>query len=64
MVFRTLEHKVFEQMREAGLALWLVLRANAVPHAHKNGGSRVIGVDQNRQPVIEFEHLIRNIDLR
>ena len=62
-VFRTIEHQMLEQMREAGLALGLVLRPDVIPHRHRDDRRLVVLVDDHRQPVLELEHLVGDVDL-
>ena len=46
-----LEHHVLEQVREAGLARDLVLRADVVPEVHGDHGREVVLGDDQAQPV-------------
>ena len=55
---------MLEQMRETGLALWLVLGPDAVPDRHRHHRGRAILVHQDGQPVRQLEHVIGNIDAR
>ena len=63
-VRRPLEHQVLEQVGEAGLAVWLVGRPHAIPHADEHRWHRVVAVHENREAIVQPEHLVRNIDLR
>jgi hypothetical protein len=61
MVLRAVEEEVLEQVREAGLARPLVARADRIVEVHPHDGHRVVGVDQQCEPVVEDELLIRNL---
>src|SRR3546814_20443581 len=53
---------MFEQVREAGLALRLLLRADIVPHRHRDDRRLAIGVNDDAQTVGKRELLIGDID--
>jgi hypothetical protein len=59
-VLRAIEHQMLEQMGEAGLAAGLVLGADIVPGADRDHRRLTVLVDDNRQAVLELEHLIGN----
>ncbi len=61
-VFRTGEHQVFEQMREAGLAGRFVGRTDVVPDAHRDHGCLVVLVHDGGQAVGQGEAGERNVD--
>ena len=48
-----LEHQVFEQVREARATRHLVLRADVVPHVHRDNRHAVIFVDDDVEAVGE-----------
>ena len=60
-VFRSVEHQMLEQMREAGRTLRLVLRPDVIPDAHRDDRRLAIGVDDHAQPVLQRELLIRDV---
>ena len=62
VVFGAVEHQVFEQMGEARATLRLVLRADLVPDADADYGRLAILMDDDRQPVVEFESLEGQVD--
>ncbi len=47
-------------MGEAGLALWLVLRPDIVPHADPDHRRLVILMDDDRQAIVERKRLMRD----
>ncbi len=55
------EHDVFEQVREAGLPLRLILGAHIVPGSDGDDRRLAILVDQNSEPIVERELLVRNL---
>ena len=55
VILRTLEHQVLEQMREAGLALGLVGRADVIPDAHRHHGRLVVFMHHHGQAVGQHE---------
>ena len=61
-VFRTVEHQVFEQVGETGLALGFVLGADIVPDRDRNQRGLAIGVDHGGQAVGEREDIVRDAD--
>jgi hypothetical protein len=56
------EHDVFEEVREAGLTLRLILGADIVPSSNRNDRRLAILMHEHGQAVIERETLIRNLD--
>src|SRR5215217_112818 len=54
---------MFEQMREAGLAIGLVLRTDVVPDGHRSDRRLVILVDDHRKAVLELKQRVRDGDL-
>src|SRR5204862_2452461 len=52
-VARSLEHHVLEQVRESGLALDLVLRADVVPEVDRHDRSEPIDRDDQAEPIGE-----------
>ena len=62
-VLAAVEHQMFEQVREAGLAFGFVLRSDIVPHRDGHDGSLAVGVDDDVEPVVERELLERDVDL-
>src|SRR5262249_14310720 len=61
-VFRSLEHHVFEQVREAGATLALIARADLVANGDRVYGRVMILSDDHAEAVIERR--IRELDLR
>ena len=59
-ILRSVEHQMFEQMRETGLSLGLVLGTDIIPHRHADNRCLAIGVHQNLQAVVQGEFVIRN----
>ena len=57
-VLRALEHHVLEEMREAGAARLLVLRADVIPELQVHDRRRVIFGEDHRQPVRQRECLV------
>ena len=53
VVLGALEHQVLEEMREAGAARRLVLRADVIPEVHRHDRAGVILVDEHVEPVGE-----------
>ena len=62
-VFRPVEHQMFEEMREPGLALGFVLGADIVPDRDRHDGRLAIGMDDHAQPVGQRELLMRDLHL-
>ncbi len=60
VVFRALEHQVFEQMRESALAGRLVFRADVVPDVDRDDRRLAVRVDDDGQAVVELEFLVRD----
>src|ERR1035441_6796912 len=56
------EHEVLEEVREAGLAGLLVLRADVVPDADGHDGGLVVFVDDDREAVVEDEFFVWDVD--
>ena len=54
---------MLEEVRKPCFAVGLVGRAYSVPHAHEYGRHGVIGVHEDREPVVEAKHLVRDIHL-
>ena len=52
-MLRSLEHQVLEQMREAGVARPLVLRADVIPEVHGDDRARVVLVEEDVESVGE-----------
>ena len=63
-VLGAVEHQMFEQMREAGLARGLVLRADVVPHRHADQRRLAVFMDDDGEPVVERELLERQFNFR
>ena len=59
-ILGAVEHQMLEQMREAGLALGLVLGPDIVPGADRDHRRLVVLVDDHRQPVGQAEHGVRD----
>ena len=60
-VLGAVEHQVFEQVREAGLARGLVLGADIVPHRNPDQRRLAVFVDDHGQAVVEREFIERQI---
>src|SRR3546814_17721049 len=58
----TVEHQVFEQVREAAAPCRLVLAAHAVPDVDRHDRRLVVLVHDHRQPVGQGELLVRDLD--
>jgi hypothetical protein len=52
-VFRTLEHEVFEQMRQSAAPDHLVLRSDVVPDVHRNDRQVMVLMDDHLEAVAE-----------
>jgi hypothetical protein len=63
VVFRPVEHQVFEQVGEARAAGRFVGRTDAIPDGDGNDRRLAVLVDNDRQAVLELEALVRNVDL-
>jgi hypothetical protein len=50
------EHKMLEQVREAGATRFLTRRSDVVPDIDGDGGHAVVFVQDHREPVLELEH--------
>ena len=61
-VFGAVEHQMLEQMREAGPAGRLVLRADIVPDGDRDDRRLAVLVDDDAQAVVEGEGLVRDVD--
>ena len=61
-ILRPVEHQMFEEMCEPGLALRLMLRADAVPDRNGHNGRLAIRVHDDAQAVRQRELLVRNVD--
>ena len=64
IVFRPVEHDVFEQVREAGLPVRLVAGTDVIPDADSYDRRFVVFVDHHGQAVIQGEFLERDIHVR
>ena len=62
-IFRSIEHQMLEQMGKARLARRFVARSDMIPDRHRHHRRLAIGMDDDTQPVLQPELLIRNIDL-
>ena len=60
-VLAAVEHQVLEEVREAGLAGLLVLRAHVVPDVHRHDRRLVVLVHDQRQAVAEHELLVGDV---
>ena len=60
-IFRSVEHDVFEQMRIAGLALGLVLRADIIPDRNRHDGRLAVLVNDDGQAIGQRELLIGDV---
>src|SRR3546814_4723876 len=58
----TVEHQVFEQVREAAAPCRLVLAAHAVPDVDRHDRRLVVLVHDHRQAVGQGELLVRDLD--
>ncbi len=63
VVLAPVEHQVLEEVGEPRPAGLLVLRADVVPDVEGDDGRLVVLVDDQGQPVVEDEFLIRDVDL-
>ncbi len=54
MLGGALEHEMFEEMRDAGLARGIVGRSVAVPHHMRDDGRAMVGNDDHRHAVAEL----------
>src|SRR5690606_4669915 len=61
---RAVEHQMLEQVRESGLALRLVFRADVVPDADGHDRRLPILVNDDAQTVVQREPLVSQIQLR
>jgi len=61
-VLAAVEHDMLEQMGVAGLALWLMLRTDAVPDRHCDDWRLAVLMHQHGQAVVERELLMWNVD--
>ena len=61
MVFRTLEHQVFEQVREARLALRFVLRTHVVPDVHRDNRRLAVRMHDHAQAIGQGELLVGDV---
>ena len=61
MVLRAVEHQVFEQMGEPGLAGHLVLGAHVVPEVGGDDGRLVVFVNDDTQSVVEHELAVGDV---
>ena len=62
-IFRAVEHQMFEQMRETGLAPGLVLRPDIIPGADRDHRRLAILVDDDGEAIVELERRMRNHNL-
>jgi hypothetical protein len=62
-VLRAVEHQVLEEVGEAGAAGGLVLGAHVVPDVHRHDRGLVVLVDDHRQPVLQHELLVGDVEL-
>ena len=62
-VLATVEHEMFVEVREAGLARRLVLRADIVPGRDRDDRRLMVFVDDDGEAVGEAEHGVGNGDL-
>ena len=62
-VLSAVEHQVFEQVGEAGLAGFLVLRADVVPDVDGNDRRLVVFMHDQPQPVGQRVFGVRNLDV-
>ena len=62
-VLAAAKHQVFEEMRESGFAGPFVFRADVIPEIHRDYGSFVVFVDDERQPIIEREFFERDVNV-
>lgn len=63
VMFRPVEHQVFEQVGETGLAFRFVGRTHAIPDRHGDDRRLAVLVDNDGEPVFELEALVRNVDV-
>ena len=62
-ILRAVEHQMLEEMREARLARWLVLRADIVPDRERDHRRLAVGVDDDPEAIVERETVVRNVNL-
>jgi hypothetical protein len=62
VVFRTLEHQVLEQVREARPARRLVLGADVIPQVDRDDGRLAVGVNDDAQAVGQGELLVGDVN--
>ena len=60
-VLGPVEHQVLEQVREPAPPVRLVFRPDVVPHVDGHDGRLVVLVDDEREPVVERERLVRDV---
>ena len=63
VVLAAVEHQVLEQVRETGLAGVFVSRTDVIPERDGDDGRLAVFVDDDSQPVVEVELLVRDIDV-
>ena len=51
--WRPLEHHVFEKMRQAALAVFLIARTDAIPHLESHGRALVVFEQEHFEAVVE-----------
>jgi hypothetical protein len=56
------QHYVFEQVRESGLAMRLILRADIVPRGDGDDRRFAVFVHENGEAVVEREAFVRDLD--
>ena len=61
-IFGAVEHEVFEQMGETGLALRFVLGTDIVPHGQRDDGRLFIGMHNDIEAIVQGEFFIGNLD--
>ena len=59
MLRRSFEHEMFEEMRNAGLALWIVRGAVLVPNHVSDDRRAIVGNDDNLHAIVQSQ--MRNI---
>ncbi len=62
-VLAPVEHQMLEQVREAALARLLILRSYVIPDVHGYDRRFVVLVHEERETVLEYELLIRDVDV-
>ncbi len=62
VVLAAVEHQMLEEVGETGTPGFLVLRAHMVPDVHCDDGCLVILMDDQGEPIVEDELLIRDGD--